>query len=78
VADYALTELASSRLVADHLATGRSPVRWPGYGHAPADAMRRTLAELSSSCGSLRGYATAILSVNDSLVDALRHQLLTG
>jgi protein-tyrosine phosphatase len=76
VADYALTGIATARLIADYRAAGKPPVRWPGYGHAPAEAMRLTLRELSSTYGSLRGYAAATLDVDDTLIAALRQQLL--
>ncbi|WP_214321507.1 tyrosine-protein phosphatase [Nonomuraea sediminis] len=54
VEDFALTGLATDRLVADWRAAhdGRSP-RWPAYGTAPADLMRRFLRDL----GPVEDYA---------------------
>lgn len=54
VEDFALTGLATDRLVADWRAAhdGRSP-RWPGYGTAPAGLMRRFLRDL----GPVEDYA---------------------
>ncbi|MFF5209267.1 tyrosine-protein phosphatase [Streptosporangium sp. NPDC000396] len=77
VADFALTDLAADRLVADWRADhdGRSP-RWPAYGRAPAEVMRLFLADLTTGYGSVRGYAASRLGVDDELVTRLRTQLL--
>ncbi|HCA88706.1 MAG TPA: protein tyrosine phosphatase [Streptomyces sp.] len=77
VADFALTELASERLIADWWAeyAHRQPL-WPGYGRAPAQAMRLLLAGLAERYGSVRGYAADRLGVRDELVTALRARLL--
>lgn len=59
VEDFALTELASGRLLADWRADhpGREPL-WPGYGRAPAEVMSLFLAALKREHGSVRGYTT--------------------
>ncbi|ORT56761.1 tyrosine-protein phosphatase [Streptomyces sp. CB03238] len=77
VEDFTLTELATERLVADWRAahSGRLP-DWPGYGRAPADVMRLFLAALAERHGSVCGYATGLLGVDDDLVAALRENLL--
>ncbi|MCA6091158.1 tyrosine-protein phosphatase [Streptomyces sp. SCA3-4] len=77
IEDFALTELATERLVADWRAghPGREPA-WPGFGRAPADVMRLFLAALADQHGSVRGYATDLLGVDDALIDALRRNLL--
>ncbi|MEV5240051.1 tyrosine-protein phosphatase [Streptomyces cinnamoneus] len=77
IEDFALTGLATERLVADWRAghPGREPV-WPGYGRAPADVMRLFLAALAERHGSVRGYATDLLGVDDALIGALRRNLL--
>ncbi len=73
-ADFALTELATDRLVADwHARYGGT--LWPGYGRAPAEAMSLFLADLSSRHGSVAGYVRAI-GVPDEVVTALRDRLL--
>jgi protein-tyrosine phosphatase len=79
VADFALTELATDRLVADWSAAngGRAP-RWPGYGRAPAEVIRLVLADLAANHGSVDRYATDRLGVDDELRAALRRQLLDG
>ncbi|GAA3378348.1 tyrosine-protein phosphatase [Streptomyces sannanensis] len=77
IADFALTGLATDRLIADWKADhpGRSP-RWPGYGQAPAEIMRLFLDGINEQYGSLRGYAEARLDVDDDLVGVLRTRLL--
>lgn len=77
IADYALSELATERLIADWKA-GR-PDRedfWPGYGLAPADSMRLFLAALNAGHGSVYGYARDRLGIGDNLIADLRTQLL--
>ncbi|MET9319432.1 tyrosine-protein phosphatase [Streptomyces sp. NPDC003038] len=77
VEDFALTGLATERLLADWRAEhpGQVPV-WPGYGRAPAEVMRLFLADLRQAYGSVRGYATDVLGVDDGMVAALRENLL--
>lgn len=78
-ADFALTELATDRLVADwsEAHQGRTP-GWPAYGRAPARVMRLVLDDLASTYGSVRAYAAGPLGVDDELVAALRRRLLDG
>ncbi|MFG2756900.1 tyrosine-protein phosphatase [Streptomyces wuyuanensis] len=78
VEDFALTELATGRLLADWRAAheGRQP-RWPGYGRAPAEVMTLFLAALIRRHGSVRDYAANALGVDEALVEALRQRLLT-
>ncbi|MEV0495752.1 tyrosine-protein phosphatase [Streptomyces atratus] len=77
VADFALTGLATERLLADWRADhGNQDPNWPGYGRAPADIMRFFLADLAAAHGSVRGYAADRLGVDDELVAALRRNLL--
>ncbi|MFJ6197876.1 tyrosine-protein phosphatase [Micromonospora sp. NPDC092111] len=75
--DFALTELATARLVADWRAAhpGRT-LRWPGYGRAPARIIELVLADLTAAHGSLPGYARDVLGVDDDVVAALRDRLL--
>ncbi|MFG3049981.1 tyrosine-protein phosphatase [Kitasatospora sp. NPDC048239] len=76
-ADFALTELATPRLIADwHAANPGRTLRWPGFGRAPEAVIRLTLADLAAAHGSVRGYAADRLGVDDALVDALRGRLL--
>jgi protein-tyrosine phosphatase len=80
VADYALTGRATDRFVADwkhrraHLP--EPPPLWPGYGQAPAEAMRLFLTELAAEHGSVRDYARKRLGVDDALRGALRSQIV--
>lgn len=77
VGDFALTGLATARLVAEwHADHPDLTLRWPAYGHAPAEVMRLFLAELSNRYGSVRGYAAQHLGADDDLVTALRARLL--
>ncbi|WP_042396362.1 tyrosine-protein phosphatase [Streptacidiphilus carbonis] len=77
LADFALTELASARLLADYRAAypDREQI-WPGYGRAPAAVLRHVLDDLTAAHGSVRGYAVERLGVDDELVGALRARLL--
>lgn len=77
VEDFALTGLATERLLADWRADhgGESP-RWPGYGRAPAEVMRLFLAATADTYGSVRAYAAEQLGVDAELIAALRHNLL--
>ncbi|MFF5444942.1 tyrosine-protein phosphatase [Streptomyces sp. NPDC012888] len=76
-ADFALTELATERLVADWRAAnpGRE-LRWPAYGRAPEEVIRLFLADLATTYGSVRGYARTRLGVDEDLVGRLRKRLL--
>ncbi len=76
VADYALTELASERLVADWIARSGEPPTWLGYGRAPAEVMTLFLAWATENYGSLRGYAEQRLGIDEPYVTRLRAQLL--
>ena len=78
VADFALTGLATERVLADFLAN--HPERtytWPDYGKAPAAVMEVFLAELKAKHGSVHGYVTEVLGVDERLIAALRQHLLT-
>ncbi|MFD7446584.1 GNAT family N-acetyltransferase [Streptomyces sp. NPDC059909] len=77
VADFALTGLATERLLDDWRAAnpGREPV-WPGYGRAPAEIMRLFLDALAQKYGSVRAYAAGQLGIDDAFVAALRARLL--
>lgn len=77
VADFALTELATDRLLDDWRAghPGRTQV-WPGYGRAPAEVMSLFLAALAAKHGSVHAYAADLLGADSALVEALRVRLL--
>ncbi|MGC4820582.1 tyrosine-protein phosphatase [Micromonospora sp. DT63] len=77
-ADFARTELATERLIADWRAL--NPDReliWPGYGRAPEAVIRHFLADLTAAYGSVVSYATDRLGVDESLTARLRGRLLT-
>jgi rhodanese-related sulfurtransferase len=77
VADYALSEPATLRMLADGVAGGRDPQGiWPGFGLAPAESMRMFLAWLKDQYGSVEGYAHERLGVGQGLVEELRARLL--
>lgn len=76
--DFVLTELASARLAADWKAAHPDrTVTWAGYGRAPADILLHFLTDIDAAYGSLTGYASVRLGVDDALVRALRDKLLT-
>jgi protein-tyrosine phosphatase len=79
VADFALTERARDRFLADWVANhpGEQP-RWVGFGRSPALAMRTFLDTLAVRYGSVRGYATHQLGVDRRRIDALRRRYLTA
>ncbi|MFJ4715202.1 tyrosine-protein phosphatase [Streptomyces sp. NPDC088785] len=76
-ADFALTGLARNRLLADWRAAhgGREP-SWPGFGRAPETIMRLFLADLSAQFGSVHGYVTGHLGLDEDSIDRLRRGLL--
>ena len=77
LADFAHTELATDRLLADYRAAHPDRDRiWPGYGRAPAAVMRHVLDDLTAAHGSVHGYAVERLGVEPKLVNALREGLL--
>lgn len=77
VEDFALTGLATERLLADWRAdhAGQEPA-WPGFGQAPPDVMRLFLSALTERHGSVRAYCADLLDVDDDLVAALHRNLL--
>jgi len=79
VADFALTERARDRFLADWQADhpGEQP-RWVGFGRSPALAMRTFLDALTGRYGSVRGYATQQLGVDRPLIEALRRRYLSS
>lgn len=78
VADYALTGLATERFVADWRRRHPDTDVWPGFGMAPAEAMRLFLADLRERHGSVRRYVTEVLQVDRGTIGELRTNLLTG
>jgi len=78
VEDFALTGLATDRLVADWRAAHPDrTLKWPGYGRAPGEVMRLCLVELAAGHGSVRDYAVTRLGVDGKLITALREQYLS-
>ncbi|GLF99534.1 tyrosine-protein phosphatase [Streptomyces yaizuensis] len=78
LADFALTELATDRLVADwHAAHPGRVLRWPGYGRAPVTVMELVLSDLTARYGSVTGYLTDRVGVRGTTAQALRDRLLT-
>ncbi|MFE5734087.1 tyrosine-protein phosphatase [Streptomyces sp. NPDC056528] len=77
LADFALTERATERLVADWRAAhpGRE-LRWPGYGRAPAEVARLFLADLRARYGSVYGYVTGHVGLDPAVVGELRARLV--
>lgn len=76
--DFALTELATDRLVAAwRTAHPGRELRWPAYGRAPGEVMRLFLADLAATYGSTHAYVTDQLGLDKQLIDQLRTNLLT-
>ncbi len=77
VEDFALTGLATERLVAEwHASYPDLVMKWPGYGRAPAELMRRFLADLTERYGSVDDYLTRQLGLDEEFTTALRAKLL--
>jgi protein-tyrosine phosphatase len=77
-ADFALTGLATDRLIADwHAFYPGRPLLWPHYGKAPAEVMEVFLAELSGRHGSVRDYVTGYLGVQDAVIRQLTARYTT-
>lgn len=77
VADYALTGLATERFIADWRKRHPEDPIWPGFGLAPAEAMRLFLADLSARHGSIERYVSQVLQVDRGTIAELRENLLT-
>ncbi|MBC6446536.1 tyrosine-protein phosphatase [Actinokineospora xionganensis] len=77
VADFALTDLATDRLVADWKESNPDKaLTWPAYGRAPAQAMTLFLADLAVRHGSVQEYAMKHLAADPALIAALEANLL--
>ncbi|MFD1932874.1 tyrosine-protein phosphatase [Nonomuraea mangrovi] len=76
VADYALTGLATERFVADWRTRHPDAPMWPGFGQAPAEAMRLFLHDLAARHGSVEDYCADVLDVDQSMIGRLRAVLL--
>ncbi|WP_406171509.1 tyrosine-protein phosphatase [Streptomyces sp. NBC_00996] len=78
LADFALTELATERLIADwHAAHPGRELKWPAYGRAPAVVMELVLADLETRYGSVQGYLKDRVGLLDATAERLRARLLT-
>ncbi|MFK0252257.1 tyrosine-protein phosphatase [Streptomyces sp. NPDC090445] len=78
LADFALTELATERLLADwHAANPDRTMRWPSYGRAPAIVLSLVLADLSARYGSPTGYLTDRVGITHATQNRLRSRFLT-
>lgn len=79
VADFALTGLATERLVSHwHRDYPGRTLNWPGYGPAPAQLMRLFLDGLAARYGSVRGYVISGLGVGEDTISAMRSGLLAA
>ncbi|MFD0269779.1 tyrosine-protein phosphatase [Streptomyces sp. NPDC127106] len=77
LADFALTELATERLLADwHTAHPDRTMRWPSYGRAPAVVLSLVLADLSARYGSTAGYLADRVGIAPSTQNHLRTRFL--
>ncbi|MFI6739417.1 tyrosine-protein phosphatase [Nonomuraea sp. NPDC050451] len=77
VADYALTGLATDRFVASWRSRHPDAPLWPGFGLAPAEAMRLFLDDLTARHGSIETYVTQVLNISPATISELRDHLLT-
>ena len=72
VTDYDRSNEATARWHAEHVASGETLPEWPGFGTAPAGAIRRFLELLDERYGGPQRY----LGLTDAEVVALRSRLL--
>jgi protein-tyrosine phosphatase len=77
VADYALTGLATDRFIRDWRKRHPDAPLWPGFGLAPAEAMRYFLTDLTARHGSIEKYVTHVLGLPQEAIAELRRHLLT-
>ncbi|WP_329199375.1 MULTISPECIES: tyrosine-protein phosphatase [unclassified Streptomyces] len=79
LADFALTELATARLLADwHTAHPGRTMGWPSYGRAPATVLALVLDDLTARYGSPRAYLLDRVGITPATVLRLRERLLTA
>jgi protein-tyrosine phosphatase len=76
VADFALSNLATARFLADRVELGRPIPEWSGFARAPADAMRTFLDGIDERYGSVRDYARQGLGLSEGVIAALAARLL--
>ncbi|MFE3580841.1 tyrosine-protein phosphatase [Streptomyces vinaceus] len=77
LADFALTEQATTRLTADwHAAHPGRTMRWPSYGRAPARILSLVLADLTARYGSPAGYLSGRVGITPATTARLRERLL--
>jgi protein-tyrosine phosphatase len=69
--------LATERFIADWRRRHPDTPMWPGFGLAPAEAMRLFLTDLSHRHGSIETYVTQVLQVSPATIGDLRDHLLT-
>jgi len=75
--DFALTELATQRLIADWKAFYPDrELSWSAYARAPKEPMELFIADLNSRYGSVEGYAEQELGVDGALIAALKAKLV--
>jgi len=75
--DYALTGLATERFIASWQRRHPNATRWPGFGVAPAEAMRLFLTDLAARHGSVAKYCTDVLQVDAGIIEELQNSLLS-
>ncbi len=73
VTDFARSNAATGAVRAEHVANGRPLPAWPGFGAAPADAMRAFLGMLDDHYGGPAAYLGT-----DGLTERLRDRLLVS
>ncbi|MFF1561707.1 tyrosine-protein phosphatase [Streptomyces sp. NPDC058279] len=79
LADFALTERATDRLLADwHTAHPGRTMRWPSYGRAPARVLALVLDDLTARYDSPSGYLLDRVGISSATVGRLRDRLLTA
>ncbi|MFC4111188.1 tyrosine-protein phosphatase [Nonomuraea zeae] len=78
VADYALTGLATDRFISDWRRRHPDAPLWPGFGLAPAEAMRFFLTDLAERHASIERYVTDVLRLSPEAIGELRGHLLTN
>jgi len=79
LADFALTERATERLVADWRAANPDrEMLWPAYGRAPATILEHVFADVEARYGSVEEYLRSTAGLSDETVQRLRERLLVS
>lgn len=77
LADFALTERATERLIVDWKAANPNrKLKWPSYGRAPAEIMWLVFADIAANYRSVDDYLTHHVGIDSVTTESLGARLL--